>query len=287
MGLMESVRRTAILAGAAGLLAACGSSGPDGGTGTSRSAAGDTSAAAIAPFVSIVEPFDPGHPARVETAPASCGQGSTLAIEHCYETRTENADAQINAVQSASYARASAADRVTMLAQHRAWLAAREPVCAAAFTGGGTADRISAAACLLDESNARLAAVKGTTPPEALLNATDSHDPNQLSWYTTPEGSRIAEISSQGDRTGGEIVTWIIVGGAKGFVVNPKQFYFEDSSFTDPGVVEPPDPAYHRVAVGQKFQFSVDYTNLAKDPSGDKRGSGYLYAPGAPVAIWI
>jgi hypothetical protein len=32
---------------------------------------------------------------------------------------------------------------------------------------------------------------------------------------------------------------------------------------------------------------AVDYTNLAKDPSGDKRGSGYLYAPGAPVAIWI
>jgi hypothetical protein len=129
--------------------------------------------------------------------------------------------------------------------------------------------------------------MKGTTPPEALLNATDSQDPNQLSWYTTPEGSRIAEISSQGDRTGGEIVTWIIVGGAKGFVVNPEQFYFEDSSFTDPGVVEPPDPTYHRVAAGQKFQFSVDYTNLAKDPSGDKRGSGYLYAPGAPVAIWI
>ena len=104
MGLMESVRRTAVLAGAVGLLAACGSSGPDGGPGTSRSAAGDTSAAAIAPFVSIIEP---------------------------------------------------------------------------------------------------------------------------------------------------------------------------------------PDPTYHRVASGQKFQFSADYTNLAKDPSGDKRGSGYLYVPGAPVAIWI
>src|SRR6266702_2557327 len=105
MGLMESTRRAAALASLAGLavtLAACGSSGP----GTSSStAATSTGTAAIAPFVSIVEPFDPGHPARVETAPARCGgQASTLAIEHCYETRTENVDARINATQSARYA---------------------------------------------------------------------------------------------------------------------------------------------------------------------------------------
>ena len=134
-----------------------------------------------------------------------------------------------------------------ILAQDRAWLAAREPVCAAAFNTGGTIDGISTAACLLDESTARLYAVRGVTAPVAELKGTDSTDPNQLSWYTTPEGSRIAEINTQGDQTGGAIVAWVIVGGADGFVVNPKQFYFRDGSFTDAGLVEPPDPAYHRV----------------------------------------
>ena len=42
-----------------------------------------------------------------------------------------------------------------------------------------------------------------------------------------------------------------------------------------------------RVATGQEYQFSVDYSQLTKDPSGAKQCSGYLYAPGAPVAIWI
>jgi len=282
MGLMESMRRTATLACLAGLLAACGSSGPAASPGTS------STAMAVTPFVSIVEPFDPGHPARVETTPARCeGQGSTLAIERCYETRTENVDAEINAAQAARYAKADAAGRAAILAQDRAWLAVRGPVCHAAFTGGGTAAGVSAAACLLDESNARLAWAKGKTPPEALLNATDSTDPNQLSWYTTPKGSRIAELSTQGDQTGGAVVTWIIIGGAEGFVVNPRQFFFQDASFTDPGVVRPPDPTYHRVATGQEYRFSIDYSQLAKDPSGDKRGSGYVYAPGAPTAIWI
>ena len=124
-------------------------------------------------------------------------------------------------------------------------------MCAAAFNTGGTIDGISAAACLLDESTARLDAVKGITPPEAKLKCTDSTDPNQMSWYTTPEGSRIAKINTQGDQTGGAIVGWVIVGGADGFVVNPKQFYFQDGSFTDPGIVEPPNPTYHRVATGQ------------------------------------
>ena len=128
------------------------------------------------------------------------------------------------------------------MTQDSAWLAARAPVCAAAFNTGGTIDGISAAACLLEESNARLAAVKGITPPEARLKGTDSTDPNQLSWYTTPEGSRIAEINTQGDQTGGAVVAWVIVGGANGFVVNPKQFYFQDGSFTDPGVPEPSTP---------------------------------------------
>ncbi|MGH3195889.1 MAG: lysozyme inhibitor LprI family protein [Streptosporangiaceae bacterium] len=145
-----------------------------------------------------------------------------MLIEQCYETKTENVDIQIDAAQFARYSSASAAGRAAILTQDSAWLAARELLCAAAFNTGGTIDGISAAACLLAESNARLDAVKGITRPEARLKGTDSIDPNQLSWYTTPEGSRIAEISTPGDQTGGAIVAWVIVGGANGFVVNPR-----------------------------------------------------------------
>jgi uncharacterized protein YecT (DUF1311 family) len=285
--------RAAALSALAALLAACSSSGSatsaatsasPGATGTGGTA---SASAAAASFVNIVEPFDPGHPARSETAPASCGsQTTTIAIEQCYQIMTENADVQIDGVQSARYASASAAERATILAQDSAWLAARGPVCAAAFNTGGTIDGISAAACLLDESNARLDAAKGITPPQAVLKGTDSTDPNQLAWHTTPEGSRIAEINTQGDQTGGAIVAWVIVGGADGFVINPRQFYFQDGSFTDAGVAEPPSPAFHRVPTGQKYQFSIDYSTLSKDPNANKSAGGYLYAPGTPVALW-
>ena len=296
--MMRHARRKALLVPAVGLvvlgvpLAGCGSSGSSGSPGPAASssqvaASGAASAATASSFVSIVEPFDPGHPARSESAPARCGgQSTAIEIERCYQAKTENVDAQIDIAQSARYSSAAPAARKTILTQDSAWLAARAPVCAAAFNTGGTIDGISAAACLLDESSARLAAVKGITPPEARLKGTDSTDPNQLSWYTTPEGSRIAEISTQGDQTGGAVVAWVIVGGANGFVVNPRQFYFQDGSFTDPGVPEPSTPSYYRVPAGKKFEFDIDYSKLAKDPNADKSAAGYLYAPGHPVAVW-
>jgi len=296
--MMRHARRKALLVPAVALvvlgvpLAGCGSSGSSGSPGpaasSSQVAAGGTASAVTASsFVSIVEPFDPGHPARAESAPARCGgQSTAIEIERCYQAKTENVDAQIDIAQSARYSSAAPAARKTIVAQDSAWLAARAPVCAAAFNTGGTIDGISAAACLLDESSARLAAVKGITPPEARLKGTDSTDPNQLSWYTTPEGSRIAEISTQGDQTGGAVVAWVIVGGANGFVVNPRQFYFQDGSFTDPGVPEPSTPSYYRVPAGKKFEFDIDYSKLAKDPNADKSAAGYLYAPGKPVAVW-
>ena len=310
MGLVERkghnrYRRGVIWARAAGpaglavLLAACGSSGSSGSaasgatssspaaTVTVSSAPASASAAAASSFVNIVEPFDPGHPARTRTGPASCAtQSSTLAIEQCYEIKTENTDAAIDVAQSARFASATAAAKPAILAQDRAWLAARQPVCAAAFHTGGTVDGISAATCLLAESTARLDAVKGITPPVAKLKGTDSMDPNQLDWYTTPEGSRIAEISTQGDETGGAIVAWVIVGGADGFIVNPRQFYFADGSFTDPGVVQPPNPAGHRVGTGRQYQFGIDYSKLSKDPNANKSAAGDVYAPGAPAAVW-
>jgi uncharacterized protein YecT (DUF1311 family) len=278
-------------AGLAGVLAGCGSPGSSGGAGTGTSSPAATATntattAAVAPFVSIAEPFDPGHPARVEPAPDTCGgQSTTLAIEKCYEANTENLDAEINAAQAARYAKADPAGRAAILAQDSAWLAARGPVCQAAFAGGGTGTiaGISVAACLFDESKARYISVEGITPHEFRLKVTDGQDPGALSWYTTPEGSRIAEVNTQGDQAGGSVVNWIVIGGANGFVINPKQFFYLDSPFTDAGVVQGPDPTYHRVATGQEYQFSVDYTNLTKDPG---RRGGYVYAPGDPVAEW-
>jgi uncharacterized protein YecT (DUF1311 family) len=284
------------LAALIGLIAGCSSSASSSsgttsaptqsGTPAGGTASASASASQVPGFVAIVEPFDPGHPARTQPAPASCGsQSTTLAIEQCYRIKTENTDAAIDTVQLARYDGALPAQRTVILAQDSAWLAARQPVCQAAFHTGGTADRISVAACLLDESTARLDAVKGITPPEAKLRATDSINPDQLSWYTTPEGSRIAEIDTQGDQAGGAIVAWVIIGGADGFVISPKQFYFSDGSFTDYGVIQPPDPSYHRVGTGVEYQFSIDYSHLSAAPTGDP-AEGYVYVPGTPAAIW-
>jgi uncharacterized protein YecT (DUF1311 family) len=253
---------------------------------TAASTAAASASVAAPGFADIVEPWDPGHPARSQTAPADCGgQPSTLAVEQCYEAKTESADATIDTVQQGLYAAASSSSRAAILAQDSAWLAARGPVCTAAFHSGGTIDAINVSACLLGESTARLDAVRGITPPEATLKSTDNTDPSALSWYTTPEGSRIAELDTQGDQSGGAIIAWIIIGGADGFVVNPSQFYFSDGSFTDPGVVQSPSPAGHRVGTGQQYQFQIDYTHLSAAPTGNP-AEGFVYAPGAPVASW-
>jgi len=39
------------------------------------------------------------------------------------------------------------------------------------------------------------------------------------------------------------------------------------------------------VARGAEYQFSIDYSTLRSDPNGGKNG-GWVYVPGAPVAIW-
>jgi uncharacterized protein YecT (DUF1311 family) len=286
--------RAAVLAALAGLAAGCGSSSSAGSASlpatpastASLSAASPSASVTAAAFADIIEPWDPGHPARSQTAPADCGaQPATLTIEQCYEAKAESADAKVDAVQQGRYAAASPSARVAILAQDRAWLAARGPVCEAAFQTGGTIDGINVSACLLDESTARLDAVQGIVPPEATLKSTDNTDPGALSWYTTPVGSRIAELDTQGDQSGGAIIAWIIIGGADGFTVNPSQFYFSDGSFTDRGVVQPPSPAFHRVGTGQQYQFQIDYTHLSAAPAGNS-AEGFVYAPGTPVASW-
>jgi uncharacterized protein YecT (DUF1311 family) len=240
-----------------------------------------------AAFHPVTEPFDPGHPARVTSAPASCvGQQTTLAIEQCYEDKTETADAAIDAVRQASFVSASAAQQRTINSEDRGWLAARATVCAKAYQTGGTIDGINIASCLLDESTARLDGLKRITPPEALLKSTDSPSPSDLSWYTTPDGTRIAMMSAQGDETGGAIIEWFIIAGADGFAVNPAQFRYADGAFTDAGTaVQGASPSGHRVTPGTEYQFGIDYSRLSADPNAGK-GGGWRYAPGAPVAVW-
>lgn len=285
----------AVSAVAVGVLAGCGgSAAPAAGSatqsapasGTSAMAAGTATPAPAAAFAPIVEPFDPGHPARSTSSPASCGGlGTTLAIEQCYEGKTESTDAAIDAMRQASFQSAPVAQQAAINASDSGWLAARKTVCAMAYQTGGTTDGINIAACLLDESTARLAALKGTALPEAVLKSSDSTSLSDLSWYTTPKGSRIAMIDTQGDSSGGVIIAWVVIAGADGFVVNPAQFYYSDGSFTDNGTVQPPAPGGHQVAPGAEYQFSIDYSHLRSDPNAGK-GGGWVYAPGASVAVW-
>lgn len=282
----------AVSAALIGTLAACGGS-----SSSSSSAPGPTAAPSGRPagtasggttaFVPIVEPFDPGHPAMTKPAPASCGgQATSLAIQQCYQAQTENMDASVDAVQQSAFQNGPAAQRTAILADDSAWLSARQPVCTRAFQGDGQPDGAHVAHCLLDESTARLDAVKGITPPEAILKATDSINPRDFSWYTTPKGSRIAMVATQGDTSGGAIIAWTVIGGAAGFVVNPAQFYFQDGSYLNHGVAESASPAGHRVAPGAEYQFDIDYKHLSTDPNATKGMGGYLYVPGIPVAIW-
>jgi uncharacterized protein YecT (DUF1311 family) len=275
----RSLVRAVVLAALIGLTAGCHFA--------SSSAAASPSAKTAPPFAAIIEPFDPGHPAQTRTGPADCGsQSSTLAIVSCYEIKTENTDAQIDTVQRGLYNSASVNIKTAIVAQDSAWLAARGPVCKAAFTAGGSIDQISITACLLDESTARLDAIKNITPSVARLKSTDSTNPNDLSWYTTPEGSRIAEIDTQGDQTGGAVVSWVIIGGSDGFVVDPQQFSYVDGSFVDPGIVTGPNPTDHKVPAGVMYQFSIDYSLLSHDPNAKKGTGGYVYVPAGPVAVW-
>ena len=43
-------------------------------------------------------------------------------------------------------------------------------------------------------------------------------------------------------------------------MVNPKQFYYADGSFTDDGIFLRPNPTFHRVATGVEYQFDIDYS---------------------------
>jgi len=291
-----------LLAGCSGASSSAGAGATQGTTATATTAAGPSTAAGsstaasspsaspgtAAAYVPITEPFDPGHAARAKAGPADCAsQQATLAIEQCYENKTETADAAIDAAQQAGFATATAAQQAAMNAADQAWLAARPKVCSTAYDTGGTIEGINIASCLFDESTARLDAVKGITRPEAVLKSTDSTVMSDISWYTTPEGSRIGMVDTQGDTSGGGvIIAWTVIAGANGFVVNPAQFFYSDGTFKDAGIIEKPDPSGHHVAPGTEYQFGFDYSRLKSDPSKATTTGGFVYAPGAPAAVW-
>jgi hypothetical protein len=52
------------------------------------------------------------------------------------------------------------------------------------------------------------------------------------------------------------------------------------------GLLQPPNPAGHRVSPGAEYQFSIDYSHLSADPYSGRGTGGWVYAPGTPVAVW-
>jgi uncharacterized protein YecT (DUF1311 family) len=269
--------------------AASSASAPAGSStaGSSTAAPAGASPSTSSAFVPITEPFDPGHAARDTSGPADCAsQQTTLAISQCYEDKTETADAAIDTAQQASFATATVAKQIAMNAADQAWLAVRPTVCEKAYDTGGTIDEVNIASCLFDESTARLDAVKGITPPKAVLKSTDSTMMSDVSWYTTPEGSRIGMMDTQGDQTGGVVIEWTVIAGASGFAVNPAQFFYSDGAFADPGIIQGANPSGYHVAPGTEYQFGMDYSRQSSDLNKASTTGGFVYAPGSPVAVW-
>ena len=209
-----------------------------------------------------------------------------MAIVQCYEDKTETADAAIDAAQQASFATASAAQQAAMNTAGQAWLAARPTVCAKAYNTGGTINQVNIASCLLDESTARLGVLGTSQPSMAVLKSTDSQSPSDISWYTTPEGSRIGLVDTQGDATGGVIIAWTIIAGASGFVVNPAQFLLQRRHLQgrrDHPEARPeraPGGAGDRVHVRHRLQHAV------ARPEPDYRQRRLLLFTGRPAAVW-
>ena len=279
-----------------GVLAGC--TGSSSSTGSSATASSNSATAPAAPatvtappgtiaFVPITEPFDPGHPAHTMQGPPDCAsEQTTLAMTRCYEDRAETQDASNDAAQQARFATATAAQQAAMNAADQAWLAARGTVCAKAYHTGGTIDQVNIASCLADESLARFYAVKNIEAPTVVLKSTDSQNPSDISWYSTPDGSRIGLVDTQGDATGGVIIAWTVIAGANGFVVNPLQYYYRDGYFKDAGIMEKPDQAGHTLAPGTEYAFSIDYSTLAHDPYRALGAGEFMYAPDGEVAVW-
>ncbi len=286
-----------VLAGCSGSNSSAGNSATPGTTAAASGSSATAPSAAVtvtAPpstiaFVPITEPFDPGHSARIRQGADDCPSNQfTLATTQCYDAMAEAQDVQTDATLQARFATANAAARAIMNADDQAWLAARGPVCAKAYHTGGTIDQVNIARCLADESLARMYVVKGFQTPTMVLkvNSPNSRNPVTTSWYSAPDGSRIGLVGIQGDTIGGATITWSVIAGANGFVVNPDQFYYRNGYFIDDGITARPDPNGHRVAPGTESTFSIDYNNLANDPYRFLDPGQFTYAPAGEIAVW-
>ncbi|MGH2871045.1 MAG: hypothetical protein ACRDL5_01110 [Solirubrobacteraceae bacterium] len=240
----------------------------------------------VTAFRSIREVWDDNRVARHRDAAAACqGDRSTLAIMTCDEYRTENVDVEIDALRAGAFRLArTASARNAINRDDEAWLANRIPLCEAGYPahGGGTIVEILEASCETAVSSSRLDAIRGRTVPTAELLATDNIDPEATQYATAATGTRIGALDTQGDDTGGVVIAWIVIGGYRGFVVDPASFAYVDGSFVDPGVVYG-HPAGHRVAAGRKYVFSVDYSRLSDDPNERGRRGRFEYRLGADV----
>jgi len=226
-----------------------------------------------AAFGPITEPFDPGHAAVTRTGGGSCSTAqTTVAAETCLEDEAENTDVAIDSLRRAQFAAANPAAKAAIRADDALWIKGRPEICAAAYRSGGSIDGVDIASCLADVSAARLAGLKRAVP-EVHLQGTDNTDVSQLAYFTAADGTRIGLIHTQGDQTGGAVVAWVVIGGYRGYRVEPAQFLYVDGSFTDIGILQDGAAAGHQVGVGQLYQFGVDYTRLASD-SGSANGTG-------------
>ncbi|MBL1077706.1 DUF1311 domain-containing protein [Nocardia sp. 2] len=242
-----------------------------------------TTAAAVPVYVGIVEPWS-GGAAQEQGGAEECSvsDGSTAAIIECYRVRTEHVDAQINSARKALFGTADAAERKAMVNEDAAWLAARATVCGARPASGGSVDRIYAAQCVFDVSDARLAEVNEESLPLATLTMGKSLESGLLAWYTTPKGSQISAYQSGSTRDA--IVCFAVIGGHAGFTVNTDQFTFVVGAQTLKGQQLGSDMTVdgYQVGTGELINFCMRYDDAKH---GSKQGSA-TYSPGSPAAMW-
>jgi uncharacterized protein YecT (DUF1311 family) len=252
------------------------------------SIAGTTVAPASSAFVPIPSYLNGSGPAQPAPDPGDCTtKASTVDIEGCYAAKIENLDAKINQIQLTRFQGANDTARVAILSDDSSWLAARTPVCNALPQTGGTIDRTNGAICQFNVTTARLAAVQNSAVAVKHLIGSDNPDPSSIAYYTSPGGSLLGMFHSQGDQTGGGIISWHVIGGYQGFIVNPAQFPFVDGSFVDHGVVQGSGVTGHKVATGESYSFSIDYSQLGHDPHASAKTGRFQYAPaGAVKADW-
>lgn len=176
-------------------------------------------------FVPIVEPFDSGHPARAQSAPPAGGcsaMTSTVDIATCELDQAETTDARIDAVQRGRFDAASPAGAAAINADDRAWLAARGPICQAAYHSGGSIDQINIAGCIRAESATRLAVFTHSLPSPVTGTANWAGNDRQPSYVTLADGTRIGVTVSPD--TSGLTVTFIVVAGYRGLALSAGQF---------------------------------------------------------------